>query len=291
MITLQRRRAFTLIELLVVIAIIAILAAILFPVFAQAKEAAKKTACLSNMKQVAIAWPMYAADYDDTMALGQQPYASAPPAGLFASQYPLYASWYTSFSPLSGGADMKAGTLQPYMKNTQITDCPSAMGLPNTSGMDPVAYGLNGNIMLGTDIAQGDASTFGQAVNFSVVTHVAETILYGDTATSMYALNSIQRGGVQLAFGYPCLSAPTAQGRHAKKANFSWLDGHAKTMNVDTSAQKAWKAAYGMAAFDTCINANIGDVLHAPLPAGVGWLNTPAAANAAYYYILKKTTP
>src|SRR3954464_10321579 len=60
-------RAFTLIELLVVIAIIAILAAILFPVFAQAKEAAKKTSCLSNVKQVALSTVMYAGDNDDTM--------------------------------------------------------------------------------------------------------------------------------------------------------------------------------------------------------------------------------
>src|SRR5207302_1979729 len=63
----RRRRAFTLIELLVVIAIIAILAAILFPVFAQAREKARQSSCLSNMKQVGTALMMYAQDYDETL--------------------------------------------------------------------------------------------------------------------------------------------------------------------------------------------------------------------------------
>jgi prepilin-type N-terminal cleavage/methylation domain-containing protein/prepilin-type processing-associated H-X9-DG protein len=63
------RKAFTLIELLVVIAIIAILAAILFPVFAQAKQAAKKTQCLSNVKQIGLATIMYAGDYEDTLPM------------------------------------------------------------------------------------------------------------------------------------------------------------------------------------------------------------------------------
>src|SRR5450432_3185412 len=63
----QRRQAFTLIELLVVIAIIAILAAILFPVFAQAREKARQTSCLSNNKQYALATLMYVQDYDETM--------------------------------------------------------------------------------------------------------------------------------------------------------------------------------------------------------------------------------
>jgi prepilin-type N-terminal cleavage/methylation domain-containing protein len=66
----SRNRAFTLIELLVVIAIIAILAAILFPVFAQAKAAAKKSSCLSNTKQMTLATIMYGGDYDDMMVMG-----------------------------------------------------------------------------------------------------------------------------------------------------------------------------------------------------------------------------
>ncbi len=94
-------RAFTLIELLVVIAIIAILAAILFPVFAQAREKARQSACLSNTKQIGIAILLYVSDYDGT--------------------YP-YSSTKESFTPKVRWADR----LYPYTKNTGIFLCPSA---------------------------------------------------------------------------------------------------------------------------------------------------------------------
>jgi len=111
--TANRSTAFTLIELLVVIAIIAILAAILFPVFAQAKEAAKKTACLSNARQIAVANKMYLGDYDDVMPIFYA-YNSIPPAG----------------QPGHKGVEV---LLLPYTKNKDIFRSPLDAGGPYTS--------------------------------------------------------------------------------------------------------------------------------------------------------------
>lgn len=101
------RSAFTLIELLVVIAIIAILAAILFPVFAQAKAAAKDTAALSNVKQMSTAHLMYAADYDDSFAL-----MVTNPFTVDASNTSVQGPWQ--------------GLIRPYTKNMQLTYHPKS---------------------------------------------------------------------------------------------------------------------------------------------------------------------
>jgi prepilin-type N-terminal cleavage/methylation domain-containing protein len=104
-------KGFTLIELLVVIAIIAILAAILFPVFAQARERARATSCLSNTKQLGLAEMMYAQDYDET-------YWSNPwPGGGISAG--------SCESPGCAGTTFWSDLLQPYIKNTGIFDCPS----------------------------------------------------------------------------------------------------------------------------------------------------------------------
>jgi len=281
-------KGFTLIELLVVIAIIAILAAILFPVFTQAKEAAKKTSCLSNQKQISLAWQMYATGYDDSMA-NSMPYGNTPVGGLFGQQYPLYANWFTSFAPLKGGSDVTAGLLYPYMKSTGISDCASAKGLQDPMTMEPVAYGINMSLYYGADVVSGSAMPASNSVNYSSVSNPTETILYGDSATAAWG-NGIQRGGEILSFGMPCVAAQgLPHGRHSGFSNFSWLDGHSKSMKVDTSIQLAWKPV-APAQEQACIDANIGDLIKGPIPAGApsSWIFTPAAAQAAYYYLLQK---
>ena len=101
---MQRSKAFTLIELLVVIAIIAILAAILFPVFAQAKKAAKKTSCLSNVKQLALALNMYSNDSDDYAVSNGEGQVPAPPAQDWQPLQP-----WTGLNGVFQGVDYKMG--------------------------------------------------------------------------------------------------------------------------------------------------------------------------------------
>lgn len=111
----MKRKAFTLIELLVVIAIVAILAAILFPVFAQAKLAAKNTACASNGRQVGMATMMYLADHDDTM--------------------PIFMAYQTNPGPFVEGHEGVEMWVLPYTKNKEIFKSPLDTGGPYTASV------------------------------------------------------------------------------------------------------------------------------------------------------------
>jgi prepilin-type N-terminal cleavage/methylation domain-containing protein/prepilin-type processing-associated H-X9-DG protein len=121
-----QRKGFTLIELLVVIAIIAILAAILFPVFAQAREKARATACLSNTKQLGLAFFMYAEDYDE-----QWP---------FTTYYDVFT--YPANTP-TGGQPWVLST-QPYIKNWQVEVCPSDSEQAGMTKLDSISGGQSG---------------------------------------------------------------------------------------------------------------------------------------------------
>jgi len=132
-------RAFTLIELLVVIAIIAILAAILFPVFAQAREKARQSACISNLKQIGTAFAMYTEDYDSLLP-DRRDLKSMLPGG-----FRPWTSW-PPFDPRSGWA---AVVLEPYTKNYQIWSCPDLQGTPLGTAIQsaqPITSDPNGPI-------------------------------------------------------------------------------------------------------------------------------------------------
>src|SRR6478672_13642450 len=114
----RSRSGFTLIELLVVIAIIAILAAILFPVFAKAREKARKTQCISNVNQLGKAWMMYVQDYDEHFP----PRLPAPPA--IADPYPCKPCRVAMV-----GVDIREYS-DPYIKNQGLYHCPSDSAIP-----------------------------------------------------------------------------------------------------------------------------------------------------------------
>src|SRR5258708_4229781 len=124
----MKRNAFTLIELLVVIAIIAILAAILFPVFAQARAKARQTSCLSNMKQIGTGLYMYVQDYDETLA-GNDTNAEG---------YNLSLGFLTPFNAnIQYTRRNWARDVQPYIKNLQIYLCPQSVPRSSFQGGNP----------------------------------------------------------------------------------------------------------------------------------------------------------
>lgn len=163
------KKAFTLIELLVVIAIIAILAAILFPVFAQAKTAAKASADLSNMKQIGVSMQLYLADWDD----------------MYGQAY-----YYNNDNDSSGGYTQWSGAIQPYVKNLQIFVSP----LDPTNGLAPTNF-IGNN--LGYGAPPGQVTQFNLQDNQAPrLSYVANGLVFARKRRSIDPMNVISATGI-----------------------------------------------------------------------------------------------
>ncbi len=198
------RKGFTLIELLVVIAIIAILAAILFPVFARAREKARQTSCLSNMKQVGLATMMYVQDYDER----------------------FMRCWNGPVVPGVRGETCLGWqhVIYPYQKNSQLVICPSYDR--NSWEFDPVptSLGYPWAYRYPTYAANNQIVAPYPPLKLSGVAKPADTVwateVYGDNITYLPSQNG----------------ASNYRNSHNEGTNIAWCDGHAKWMKVVTLA-------------------------------------------------------
>jgi prepilin-type N-terminal cleavage/methylation domain-containing protein/prepilin-type processing-associated H-X9-DG protein len=265
------RRAFTLIELLVVIAIIAILAAILFPVFAQARAKARQASCLSNMKQIGLGVMMYVQDYDETM----------PNSVNFCADARITNPLDPNDNPTPGTTGIGRrplwhGVIYPYLKNWDILSCPSDTGVKSTNPIDKyhyISYGYNYGYLSvytpGTACANGTTNVVFKGMALAGVLKPADIIAVVD--------NSGQNTGTRSANGYflmgSCVNPPDTEPseltfyaedggwgkacrnyhgyasgnqwdqtggvemRHNDGANCNFLDGHAKFMKAGAMAE------------------------------------------------------
>ena len=202
---IRNRRGFTLIELLVVIAIIAILAAILFPVFARAREKARSATCMSNLKQLGLALEMYSSDYDDLY-----PWAVDPADQFLPQIWASYPAWQAIIPTMPRLKD----ALLPYTKNREIWHCRSDKGFTVLEGTGlPLDATPTAFEALGTSYMWRTEIVFRHTGPSTLADPTATNILF-DGHGAWHGGNTYQGGRWNILYG----------DGHVKSANSGQLD-------------------------------------------------------------------
>ena len=213
----RRKGAFTLIELLVVIAIIAILAAILFPVFARARENARKTSCASNLKQMGTAWAMYTQDYDEkSFPLWDLDHPAGSGGWKFwGGEVIDNAAFFGTVVRTTPNLRPGTGYMHPYIKSDAVRGCPSYSRSDQWAHeSDYMGYGMNASFMT-------------NGISLAQISKPSETLLFGDSS----AWNSASNAMMSCPYlNSPSGIYPTIHGRHLEFANMVFTDGHVKAM-------------------------------------------------------------
>ena len=219
----KNHAGFTLIELLVVIAIIAILAAILFPAFARARENARRTACMSNLKQIGLGLMQYTQDYDEKMPMQA------------AAQINDYASPTAAMS--------WQGVLQPYVKSWQLFRCPSAKPFTPGVGINPnsdSSYFGNGVLLL--------RITGGQVVPLSLAAvPEASSVIWVQEYINRDSPSYLRPVWTSATTTFYYWSSDAYSNSHFDGGNLLFVDGHAK-----------WKKHSAICAADYGLNDPVG---------------------------------
>ncbi len=201
---MKRLRGFTLIELLVVIAIIAILAAILFPVFARAREKARQASCQSNVKQIMLGTLMYTQDYDETSL-----------SSILGVGLPTQTYWNAM--------------LDPYIKNAQILRCPSEANVSWGYGHSHNVFGYNNSIPMARLTHPAETIYFADSATDSTAWATYHAAPDNQYTGGGYVLRYPGQDPLVVSSG-GCCGAMTLNARHNGTCDIAFADGHVKAM-------------------------------------------------------------
>lgn len=264
----SRRAGFTLIELLIVIAIIAILAAILFPVFVRARENARRTSCQSNLKQQGLGILQYAQDYDELMVPAWSDGNCPAGTGWGATNS---GNCVSTTTPAVGNFKWM-DLLQPYVKSTQIFDCPSAPAraengpyfykYDEASGAEVGHYAANLTYRTAGDVSTPPFSSSVATTNLAKFATPATTVMVADARGGMGSggpdciftwggyinptLVDLRPPGVFSGFDWKNTSFVNSDStnpkgavaaRHLDTINVLWADGHVKAVKLESLAE------------------------------------------------------